>query len=119
MSEKVKRYNGIEQDDEGVYVYYDDYEAAECKIAEQEVRIKELDQSLGNLLAIIHGDGGHYYAKHGAKKAVNDAHAKYCGMLVRIDELASLLQVARDQYNELIMAVSMKFPGESRHKTAL
>lgn len=32
---------------------------------------------LGNLLAIIHGDGGHYQAKHGDEKATKDAIAKY------------------------------------------
>jgi hypothetical protein len=32
---------------------------------------------LGSILAIIHGDGGHYQAKHGDAKATEDAIAKY------------------------------------------
>lgn len=35
------------------------------------------ERCLGNLLAIIHGDGGHYQAKHGDDKATADAIAKY------------------------------------------
>jgi hypothetical protein len=32
---------------------------------------------LGAILAIIHGDGGHYQAEHGDAKATEDAIAKY------------------------------------------
>jgi hypothetical protein len=31
------------------------------------------DSLLSDLLAVIHGDGGHYQAKHGTIKAVKDA----------------------------------------------
>ena len=31
----------------------------------------------GNLLAVIHGDGGHYIGKHGWKKATDDAIKTY------------------------------------------
>ena len=31
------------------------------------------DSDLLNLLAVIHGDGGHYVARHGLEKAVEDA----------------------------------------------
>jgi hypothetical protein len=34
---------------------------------------KDLKYELGNLLAIIHRDGGHYTAKHGIKKSCADA----------------------------------------------
>ena len=32
-----------------------------------------LEAALGNLLAVIHRDGGHYQAEHGTEKAVADA----------------------------------------------
>lgn len=35
------------------------------------------ERNLGNILAVIHGDGGHYQAKHGDDKATEDAIAKY------------------------------------------
>lgn len=43
-------------------------------------RIKELEkqvQQAGNLLAIIHRDGGHYITEHGWEKACEDAEAVY------------------------------------------
>lgn len=36
----------------------------------------DYEQELGNLLARIHGDGGHYIQEHGWQKAVADADAK-------------------------------------------
>lgn len=35
--------------------------------------LKELEQQAGNVLAVIHRDGGHYISKHGWKKACEDA----------------------------------------------
>jgi hypothetical protein len=36
----------------------------------------QLRELLGNLLARIHGDGGHYQAEHGTEQAAKDAEAK-------------------------------------------
>lgn len=36
----------------------------------------EDDDALGNLLAVIHGDGGHYQSEHGTLKAIADAEAR-------------------------------------------
>ena len=47
---------------------------------------------LGNLLAMIHGDGGHYRDEHGTDKAVADAIDKYYSLLARIEELEPLAQ---------------------------
>lgn len=46
----------------------------------------EAREHLGNLLAIIHGDGGHYQAEHGNEKATTDAIAKYYELRARHDE---------------------------------
>lgn len=35
------------------------------------------EQQAGNLLAVIHGDGGHYVTEHGWEKACEDAAAKW------------------------------------------
>lgn len=35
-------------------------------------------RDLSNLLAMIHRDGGHYEAKHGTEKAVEDAKEIVC-----------------------------------------
>jgi hypothetical protein len=49
----------------------------------QDVRAQET----GNLLAIIHRDGGHYESKHGTQKATEDAKEIVYGLRARIDEL--------------------------------
>lgn len=36
-------------------------------------QFKTVEEPLRNLLAILHRDGGHYAAKHGLKKAIEDA----------------------------------------------
>jgi hypothetical protein len=38
---------------------------------------EKLRGHLGNLLAVVHGDGGHYEAEHGTDKAVVDALERY------------------------------------------
>jgi hypothetical protein len=41
------------------------------------IDIAQEQRVLGGLLAIIHGDGGHYQAEHGTAKAVEDAITKW------------------------------------------
>ncbi len=36
-------------------------------------KLSEENQSFGNVLAIVHGDGGHYITEHGHRKASKDA----------------------------------------------
>lgn len=42
--------------------------------------------SLGELLATIHRDGGHYQIKHGTEKAVRDAIDIVLSMRARLDD---------------------------------
>lgn len=55
-------------------------DAVEKERDELRARVKELDLNLGNILAVIHGDGGHYYVRHGAEKATRDAIDRYYKM---------------------------------------
>ena len=53
-------------------------------------RIAELEPSakwFGEVMAILHGDGGHYVAKHGAEKAALDAVAKYHALHAELERL--------------------------------
>jgi hypothetical protein len=45
------------------------------------------DHLLGELLAVIHGDGGHYQEEHGSEKAEQDAEAIVVSLRDKIDEL--------------------------------
>ena len=46
-----------------------------CDVCHWRKQYMDTNQHLGNLLAIIHRDGGHYIGKHGIDKAVKDAEA--------------------------------------------
>lgn len=50
---------------------------AEAALAAQDkvyaLQSDKVDPCVGNLLAVIHGDGGHYLAEHGLEKACKDA----------------------------------------------
>ena len=57
-----------------------EYEQAEAAVCPEDVGVKEYvgllkaeNQSFGNVLAVIHRDGGHYITEHGHKKASEDA----------------------------------------------
>ena len=52
------------------------------------------EQCIGNLLAGIHGDGGHYMQKHGIQKACDDADAIVVGLRAENDRLRGLLERA-------------------------
>jgi len=45
---------------------------------------------LGELLAIIHRDGGHYSQERGWQKSVNDAHLIWADLIGKAEELAAL-----------------------------
>ena len=46
-------------------------------------RVAELEGALGDLLAIIHRDGGHYTATVGEKQSVADAHLVWADLMTR------------------------------------
>ena len=47
---------------------------------------------LGNLLAVIHGDGGHYQGTFGSVKAGKDAEAKYVKLMVDYEDALAQLK---------------------------
>ena len=56
-------------------------EEAALSHAEKIERLRAHASALAEVMAMIHGDGGHYLAKHGPTKAAEDAakkHAKLC-----------------------------------------
>lgn len=53
---------------------------------------------LGNLLAVIHGGGGHYQSEHGDQKAVADAIQKISDMRVALDASPSPSQVTQGRW---------------------
>ena len=51
-----------------------------------------LRRNLGNLLAVIHRDGGHYQGENGDDKASEDAQMVVCNLRTKIDNLRGLLE---------------------------
>jgi len=49
--------------------------------------LQEENQSFGNVLAIIHRDGGHYIIKHGHRKASKDAMKIVSDLRIQIEQL--------------------------------
>jgi len=73
------------------------------KVDELERERDKLREHLGNLLAVLHGDGGHYEAEHGTDKSVADALEKYYNNLRTTDATLYALRervAALEQQNE-------------------
>lgn len=70
-----------------------------------EAKRDETERHLGEILANIHSDGGHYQSDHGTAKAVADAHEKITQMRVEIDKAEAALQRVVDAtWNEAVEA---------------
>jgi len=46
-------------------------------LSDKLIETKEYSHWFGEIMAIMHGDGGHYLDKHGAEKSTKDAVSKY------------------------------------------
>jgi len=44
------------------------------------------------LMAMLHGDGGHYHSEHGTEKAANDAITKFYRLKNELDKTKHLLE---------------------------
>lgn len=58
---------------------------AQTAVAEPLSEIKRLRDTLSSLLAVIHGDGGHYESEHGTTQAAEDAIAKFHEWIIQAD----------------------------------
>jgi DNA mismatch repair ATPase MutS len=74
-----------------------DYQAKVVERQEAEIdRLREENRHAGNLLAVMHGDGGHYISKHGWAKACEDAEQIRHGYKEEIDRLEAAHKKADD-----------------------
>lgn len=72
------------------------WDIARARVDQLESQVRDLTgerererQALGNLLAVIHRDGGHYQAEHGSKKAAEDAETLVCWLRDNVERLES------------------------------
>ena len=93
----------------------DTAERAAGVIRRQADAIAALSSQLGNLLAVIHRDGGHYESEYGTEKACADAMQRICDTRARLgaaDELAMLVR-------RLARALQKAAPDNDLPKTAM
>ena len=62
------------------------YKALEAENERLKPRHEAYVKMLGELLAVLHADGGHYQYEHGTEKAVADAITKYYELVKQLDE---------------------------------
>jgi hypothetical protein len=67
----------------------------------------EARRDLGEILAVIHRDGGHYTGEHGISKSVADAHATWAVMVRERDEARAEVEVLRRERDDLYGAVML------------
>jgi len=77
--------------------------------------IAALSSQLGNLLAVIHRDGGHYESEHGTEKAVTDAMQRICDTRAGLDAADELAMLVR----RLASALQKAAPDSDLPKTAM
>lgn len=93
---------------EELSVLVDDYSVADRVLASRDSSSPSnvsgappvAEKQLGDLLAIIHGDGGHYQSEHGDGKAITDAIQKISGMRVALDAASSPSQLTQRRWTE-------------------
>ena len=67
----------------------------------------EARRDLGEILAVIHRDGGHYTGERGISKSVADAHATWAVMVRERDEARAEVEVLRRERDDLHGAVML------------
>jgi hypothetical protein len=97
----------------------DERNAIKAIIAERDT----LSNHLGNLLAVIHGDGGHYQGEHGTDKAVSDAMLIVSRLTAERDALKAenekLVDTLSDWSDQYTMVISDKCPSDEQHCTCV
>lgn len=93
----------------------DTAERAAGVIRKQADTIAALSSQLGNLLAVIHRDGGHYESEHGTEKAVTDAMQRICDTRAGLDAADELAMLVR----RLARALQKAAPDSDLPKTAM
>lgn len=59
--------------------------------------LKEPARLFGELMAVMHGDGGHYLAEHGAQKSYDDAVAKHHALRAERDSATAEVKLLREE----------------------
>jgi hypothetical protein len=72
--------------------FHDDWGDNDAPVPSKTNGISNTDYWLGEILACIHGDGGHYLATHGPEKSTLDAIEKICRLITELDNVTYQLK---------------------------
>ena len=100
------RHEGCTYIDRESFLEWHDQHSARERILH--ARVAANDDALswvGELLAVMHADGGHYLAKHGMEKSIGDAMDKYHAMHRRIAELEAAIEELHGYHARMMDAV--------------
>lgn len=75
-------------------------------------QVERLTKPLSELLAIIHRDGGHYQAAHGAEKAAADAATVWANLQLRAEAAEAELAKRAEPVADIIEKIAAKLLGE-------
>jgi hypothetical protein len=92
--------------------------ASEAALDEAVARAEKAEADLGNLLAIMLGDGGHYQQECGAEAAIRSATELWSAWVVRAVKAEADLAAARDCIRDLAGPLT-DFVGDFRHIDAI
>ena len=86
------------------------YKALEAKYERLKPRHEAYVKMLGELLAVLHADGGHYQYEHGTEKAVEDSITKHYELKRQLAESVSAVQkMAEGQpFDAVVIADAIK-----------
>lgn len=69
--------------------------------------VVQASQQLGDILAIIHRDGGHHTADVGIEQSVKDAHIKWANLMTENERLrAALREIIADSFSVYAIEVA-------------
>jgi hypothetical protein len=71
----------------GLTKHYAIAQCAECREIDNDQR--EYAHQFKELMSVMHGDGGHYLAIHGASKSCMDAMCKWYDMKAKIENMVA------------------------------
>jgi hypothetical protein len=77
------------------------------------VRAEKAEAHLGNLLAMLHRDGGHYQCEHGTDNAVGEATLVWSELILRAEKAEADLALVRSALDEVDRKLSAQNHGTS------
>ncbi len=105
--ESVEEISALRARIDRLQMQVDDHGAAMATLEAENKKLVRDSKALGELLAILHRDGGHYQSDHGTEKAVTDAISNYYSLTARNEEMAGDLRWKKLEL-EIILATSAK-----------